>query len=84
MIIRIELPSEVELTLQRKAAQAGQGVEEFVRDALVQHLQDEQPSDEELLDASGFSERLRKWVALHPVLDHVIDDRRETFYEGRE
>jgi hypothetical protein len=84
MIIQIEFPSEIEKAIQRRAAEAGQEVAEFLREAVVQQLQLEQPSDQKVLDAEGFSERLRKWVALHPVLDHVIDDSRESFYEGRE
>lgn len=29
-----------------------------------------------------FKQRVDAWIALHPVLDHEIDDSREAIYEG--
>jgi hypothetical protein len=84
MIIKIELPNEMELTIKQEAAAAGQNLEDFVRDTLAEKFGAVKPKQQKLLGPEGFSERLDAWVKRHPVLDHVINDDRESFYEGRE
>ncbi len=83
MIIKIELPPEMESALKDRAAAVGQGVDEFVRRVIVQQLEEEEAPQPDT-DIAHFSERLRAWIALHPVLDHPVDDSRESIYEGRE
>jgi hypothetical protein len=85
MNVNIELPSEIESQLCRSAAAAGTDVPTFVKQLLTERLsQEEKAGDRTLDDPNGFEERQNAWVKHFPVLDHAIDDSRESFYEGRE
>ena len=85
MNVNIELPSEIESQLIRKAAAAGTDVATFVKQVVTEKLIEEEAAGEgKLDDPSGFVERQNAWVKRFPVLDHAIDDSRESFYQGRE
>ena len=85
MNVEINLPVEIESQLRRKAAAAGIDVGSFVKQIVTERLSESQ-SDEKSTGVSpdDFAVRQAAWVKLFPVLDHVIDDSRESFYEGRE
>ena len=83
--VNIELPSEIESQLIRKAAAAGTDVATFVKQVVTERLIDgEGAAGGKLGDPRGFVERQNAWVKRFPVLDHAIDDSRESFYRGRE
>jgi hypothetical protein len=42
---------------------------------------EQRPSHE--MSIEEFDRRTEEWIKLHPVLDHAIDDSRESFYAGR-
>ena len=68
----------------RGVAAAGIAVGRFVEQIVTERLTASQ-SDLKRAPVSpdDFSARQAVWVKLFPVLDHVIDDSRESFYEGR-
>jgi hypothetical protein len=83
MNVSVDFPPEIETSLKRRAAAAGQDVATYVKEAVVERLAEEEPQPEKLSPREGFAQRLAEWVALFPVLDHSIDDSRESFYERR-
>lgn len=85
MNVSINFPAEIESALRRRAAAAGQDVETFVQRVVAENLVQE-PEVTAARSASlvEFAKRLESWIALHPVLDHAIDDSRESIYAGRE
>jgi len=85
MTLNIPLTPETEAKLRQRAAEAGKDLAEFARDALEEKLTS---SDAALLEETPLSGQQRiaellKWVAAHPPLGRVVDDSRESIYEGR-
>ncbi len=87
MNISLPLSADVENILIRRAAAAGKELSVFVAgvvtEAVVEELEPAPPTESAVRRAARFRERLESWTALHPVLDHVIDDSRESIYAGR-
>lgn len=83
MRIDLELPAEVEAILRRRATAAGIDLETFVRQVVIDSLVKDSSRPAAQASAAKFERRLEAWTALHPVLDHAIDDSRESIYEGR-
>ena len=85
MNVSINVPDELEDALRRTAAAAGTNIESFVQQIVAELLAErESPARTESLSPQVFAERQAAWVKLHPVLDHAIDDSRESFYAGRD
>jgi plasmid stability protein len=83
MNVSINFPSDLEDSLRRRAAAQGQDIETYVRQVVTESLvQEDEPTDKSPTPAE-FARRLDAWIALHPVLDHAIDDSRESIYAGR-
>ena len=80
MNVSVHFPVEVEDSLRRHAAAVGQDVETFVRTVVTESLERTGQLPERRRSPSEFAKRLDSWIALHPVLDHAIDDRRESIY----
>ena len=82
MNVNLELPEELDAVVRRRAAAAGQDVSTFLRQMVEENLAEEEEvaSSQSVED---FAKRLDAWIALHPVLDHAIDDSRESIYSGR-
>ncbi|MDZ4688491.1 MAG: hypothetical protein SH850_25735 [Planctomycetaceae bacterium] len=83
MSISVSFPAEMEPALRRQAAAAGQDVAAFVTDVVAERLaEDEKSVPKRRVSRAGFAERLAAWIKLFPVLDHPIDDSRESIYAG--
>ena len=83
MNVSINFSSEIETQLLRRAAAAGQDVESFVRQVVTESLAEQSAEMPPKKVPSEFRERMESWIALHPKLDNVIDDSRESIYVGR-
>jgi hypothetical protein len=86
MTVELRLSPELERLLIRKAEAAGKDVSTFVGEFLAENIAEdsaEKQPDGAVRRPGTFRERLESWIALHPVLDHAINDSRESIYEGR-
>ena len=87
MNVSVPLSPDIETILLRRAAAAGKDlsafVAEVVAEAVAEDLEPAPPTESALRRSAQMRERLDRWTALHPVLDHVIDDSREAIYAGR-
>jgi len=83
MNLRIELPPHIEELLKSKAAQAGLDVEAFVLETISERLEPKTDGNLSSISAEQFSEWIANWSKQFPVLDHQIDDSRESIYAGR-
>jgi hypothetical protein len=82
MNLRIEVPSNLELLLRKRAEEEGVPVEAIVLAAVTDKLV---PHTASLTECTPdqFSAWLRTWADRFPKLDVLIDDSRESIYEGR-
>ena len=84
MQLNVNLPAEIEAALRRRAAAAGQDLETFVSHVVTEEVVDDlERLRKKKVSPEKFAERLDAWAKLHPVLDHAIDDSRESIYAGR-
>ena len=84
MQLNVNLPVEIEAALRRRATSVDQDVDTFVSNVVIEELADEvPPKRSRRVTPEEFERRTSEWIKLHPVLDHPIDDSRESFYEGR-
>ncbi len=84
MNITVDFPTSIERVLQQQAAAAGKDVSAFIREVVTEKLVSvPKPVRQRRMSHEAFARRLDEWIALHPVLDHAIDDSRESIYEGR-
>jgi hypothetical protein len=85
MNLNIEIPDDVGNMMRNWAAAAGKDLESFVEQVVVEVAKDvEAEASPSPSNVDDFIRRQDAWVALHPRLDHAIDDGRESFYAGRE
>ena len=82
MKVSINFPDDIEVSLRRHAAAVGQDVETFVQKLVVENLEASEPPPLNT-SPSEFARRLDAWIALHPVLNHAVDDSRESIYSDR-
>jgi len=84
MTLQITLPPELEATLQRRAAAAGQDVATFVQAMVSERLAEEEESESyRPLPHDEFRRWLDDGISLHPAIAHAVDDSRESIYAGR-
>ena len=83
MNVSVNFPAEIENSLRRRAAAFGQDVESFVRTVVTESLETSDGLPVRSASPSEFAKRLDSWISLHPVLDHAIDDSRESIYSDR-
>jgi hypothetical protein len=88
MNIQLNLPAEYEQALQQQAAAHGRDVNTYIQEIVTESLADEVESQRKRSSKRDpkrrpFAEWLDSWIARHPVLDHPVDDSRESIYEGR-
>ena len=81
MTLSIELPAEVEQELRRRADAAGEELAVFVLKLVTKSI-NTSCRRKPKRSAEEIARRLDAWTALHPVLDHAIDDSRESIYQG--
>lgn len=77
--VTIHLNQEVSSTLHERASRAGQSLEDYLRLLAERAAQEPDPST----DPAQRRELFDAWVRSHQPLPHVVDDDRESIYEGR-
>jgi hypothetical protein len=82
MNLQIEVPSNLELLLRKRAEEEGVPVEAIVLAAVTDKLENTTSFSPDYT-ADQFSSWLRAWADRFPKLDVLIDDSRESIYEGR-
>lgn len=83
MNVNVEFPQSFEPVLLQRAAAAGKDVGLFIREFVTENLFfKSEPVRKRKMSHEAFRQRIDAWIALHPVLDHEIDDSREAIYEG--
>ena len=83
MTLELRLLPHIEPKLRERAAAAGQDVEQFVRDAVTQQLVDIETSGSALANGRDWANQLKACIDLHPVVNHFVDDSRESIYSDR-
>jgi uncharacterized protein (DUF1778 family) len=84
MTLELSLSSETEARLRERAAEAGQDVAGFVLDAVNEKLAEVQSHPSRLAKSDKhWREKLQALIDLHPIVDHFVDDSRESIYAGR-
>lgn len=86
MTLQIDLPPELEARLREEAAAAGKDVATFAREAIEETVAPRGDSRSEYPRLSR-EQRLaewRTWTASARPLGYMVDDSRESIYEGRE
>lgn len=86
MALNFQLPAEIETALRRQAEAAGTDVDALVTGVVAEAIAEDsrclRPADSDLRSTERFRERLERCTALHPGLDHRIDDSRESIYDA--
>lgn len=82
MQLRIELPANLETVLRHRAALSGKDLASYVEEVVRGSVAEDDETAYQM-SPDEFARRLDQWIALHPVLDHVVDDSRESIYAGR-
>ncbi len=82
--VTIQLPEDLERELQARAKAQGQDVASVALDLLRTSLAESEPKfDPNKIPYEQWRAAFRAWVASAPKVDVVVDDSRETIYEGR-
>ncbi|MDB5387186.1 MAG: hypothetical protein JWM11_2832 [Planctomycetaceae bacterium] len=82
MSVNIDLPADVENILRRRAAAVGEDLASFLSQLVTESLVEDDEGVPEAISEVELAQRLDAWIALHPVLDRVVDDSRESIYAG--
>jgi hypothetical protein len=82
MILELNVSEDIEKRLRERAAAAGQGVEQFVLEAVDEKLASVEQAGPRLTQ-SEWEARLDACIARHPRVSHFVDDSRESIYAGR-
>lgn len=83
MTVTIELTSEIEAALRRRAAASGEDLQTYLQQLVTHILIEETEVKVPRRSAVEFEQRLNALIAALPQADHPIDDSRESIYEGR-
>ena len=86
MQLNLNLPAEIESTLRRRAAAAGQDVEAFVTHVVTEELTDEVESAArrpKFRSHEEFKAKLDEIIQRHNIRNGNFDDSRESIYAGR-
>jgi hypothetical protein len=84
MNLKIEIPDEIGSVMQKRAMAAGTDLATFLGRVVVENANEVGSETRAAVSVDDFIRRQTAWVALHPHLDHAIDDSRESIYAGRE
>jgi hypothetical protein len=82
MVLHLNLSPELESRLVEQAAATGKSPDELALEALEEKLAAE-PAPQRRRDHTAWRAKLQAWIDLHPVVNHFIDDSRDSIYEGR-
>lgn len=83
MTLQITLPPELEASLERHAAAAGQDVATFVQEVVRERLEEGWESGSVRRRSRDLREKLQRIIELHPISPGYVDDSRESIYAGR-
>ena len=84
MNVNVDFPSNIEAVLLQQAAAAGRDVPAFIREVVTERLVSTPfTARPQNMSHEEFAKRLDAWIKRHPVVNHVLDDSRESIYEGR-
>ncbi len=81
MMIKIELPSDVESRLTEQAANAGQDVSTYVAQAVRQLLVEPNGAETESATYEQWHDEFQTWIASHRSRNPDFDDSRESLYD---
>jgi hypothetical protein len=83
-VLTLEISNELEQKLQLRAKDQGLDIAKVALGIIQEELYDPatttNPND---LPYEVWRERFEAWIKSHPKIDVVLDDSRETIYEGR-
>lgn len=82
--VMLQIPEDIEEKLLARAHGQGQDIAAVALDLLKKSL--EEPAKErgpEELSYEEWNQRFEAWLNSHARIDVVVDDSRETIYEGR-
>ncbi|HKD36797.1 MAG TPA: hypothetical protein VKB78_08345 [Pirellulales bacterium] len=82
MVLHLNLSPELEARLVEQSAVTGKSPGALAMEALEEKLA-EAPSFPRHRDHAAWRAKLRAWIALHPAVNHFVDDSRDSIYEGR-
>jgi hypothetical protein len=86
-MLQVPLSPDMENRLREKAAAAGQDPATFVMQLVRNELAIDEPMPEPDADTSermdSWVAEFRAWVESHPLIDHAVDDSRESIYADR-
>jgi hypothetical protein len=82
MHLNLHLPPEIETKLAEKAAITGKSPETLAIDALREQFSDE-PVARPLISPDEWLKQFDAWIASHAPVEVIIDDSRESIYDGR-
>jgi len=84
MTLQIELTPELEARLREQAAAAGKDVATLAREAIEQTLAAADPETQPAgLSHEQWLAQWRAWTSSARPLGYLVDDSRESIYEGR-
>jgi hypothetical protein len=83
MTLTLHLPAETESKLRQQAELSGQDLSEFVLQAVSEKLADAEMQTQPASDNDEWTKKLRTFIARHPVVNHFVDDSRDSIYAGR-
>lgn len=81
--MEIHLPPETEAMLRERAAAAGRKVEELAIETIREQLGLAEGASRSTRNHSDWVAALHAWSDSHPRRTQVVDDSRESIYEGR-
>jgi hypothetical protein len=82
MTLELHLSPEIETRLFAQAALTGRAPEALALEALEEKLSDQAAVRPDQGPAE-WRAQLAAWIGLHPIVDHFVDDSRDSIYEGR-
>ena len=83
MSLSISFPTEIESALRQRAAAAGKDVETFVREIVVEEVDEKPDSLPHLNSHREFMTRLKDIIKRHGIMHGKFEDDRESIYSGR-
>src|SRR4051812_42865946 len=83
MNLSVSFPADLESALRERAAAAGKDVETFVRQLVIDEVNEEPAATRRTRSHEEFVSRLREMIQRHGIRNGKFDDSRESIYAGR-
>jgi CubicO group peptidase (beta-lactamase class C family) len=81
--MNLNIPPEIEVALSLQAKAAGQSLEAYLRERILEPAEEGQDLPATPADQSARARRFEEWVASHRIVTHEVDDSRDSIYSGR-